>query len=139
MKKKQLITTVIAMLLTFQCAVPAFAAEPATTSKEQTSITTVIPQFSDVPEDSMWYDGIMTGVERGIVKGCGNGKFNPDREITSYELAVMLCRAFAEEFPTEAPIIYCVKHGWFSTPFAMNSPLIPYPGPPIPIPCGSPP
>ena len=118
--KKQLITTVVAMLLAFQCAVPAFATESATTSKEQTTITTVIPQFSDVPEDSIWYDGIMTGVERGIVKGCRNGKFNPDREITSYELAVMLCRAFAEEFPTEDPIIYCVKRGWFSTSFAID-------------------
>ena len=27
----------------------------------------------------------------------------------------------------------------FLTPFCANSPLIPYPGPPIPVPCGSPP
>lgn len=113
MNKKNVITAGLAMLLAFQCAAPAFAQEPIVSSNQVVSSTTAkVSPFRDVSPSHIWYDGIMTGVERGIVKGCTNGDFDPDRPVTVAELAIMFCRAFAKEIPEGVdPVTYCVQKG----------------------------
>ena len=117
MNKKNVITAGLAMLLAFQCAAPAFAQEPIVSSNQVVSSTAVKGSpFRDVSPSHIWYDGIMTGVERGIVKGCTNGDFNPDRPVTVTELAIMFCRAFAKEIPEGMdPVTYCVQKSWLTT------------------------
>ncbi|KGE19781.1 bifunctional 2',3'-cyclic-nucleotide 2'-phosphodiesterase/3'-nucleotidase [Paenibacillus wynnii] len=49
--------------------------------------------FSDV-KSGVWYtDAISIGVNAGLVKGSGNGKFEPGREITREEMAIMVANA----------------------------------------------
>ena len=56
------------------------AGEPATSG---------INPFTDVP--NTWYtEPIIWAYENGIVSGAGNGKFNPNGELTREQLAVMM-------------------------------------------------
>ncbi len=48
--------------------------------------------FTDVPTDFWAFKWIEEAYKRGIVKGIGNGKFAPDREVTRGEFTVMLVR-----------------------------------------------
>lgn len=48
--------------------------------------------FTDVDSDKWYAEGIAWAAEKGIVTGYGNGRFNPDDDITREQLAVMLWR-----------------------------------------------
>ncbi len=48
--------------------------------------------FTDVPPDFWAFRWIEEAYKRGIVKGVGNGKFAPNREVTRGEFTVMLVR-----------------------------------------------
>lgn len=52
-----------------------------------------IGKFNDVKQ-GVWYSGsIAAAVQAGIVKGSGSGKFEPGREITREEMAIMIVNA----------------------------------------------
>jgi len=51
------------------------------------------PTFLDVGEDHWALKYIEAAAERGIVKGIGEGKFAPERNITRAEMATMIARA----------------------------------------------
>jgi len=58
------------------------------------SPSTVLPGFSDVPDDA-WYAGFVARLaELGITVGYGDGTFHPNAPITRAEVAAMLVRAF---------------------------------------------
>ncbi|MCL6604010.1 MAG: bifunctional 2',3'-cyclic-nucleotide 2'-phosphodiesterase/3'-nucleotidase [Paenibacillus sp.] len=49
--------------------------------------------FGDVKQGVWYTDAISIAVNAGIVKGSGNGKFDPSREITREEMAIMVANA----------------------------------------------
>ncbi|MEK3713785.1 bifunctional 2',3'-cyclic-nucleotide 2'-phosphodiesterase/3'-nucleotidase [Paenibacillus sp. FSL R7-0333] len=49
--------------------------------------------FSDVKQGVWYSDTIAAAVNAGLVKGSGNGKFEPGREITREEMAIMIANA----------------------------------------------
>lgn len=51
-----------------------------------------VSYFIDVPQDSYYAEHVKWASEVGIVNGTGNYKFNPDRNITREEMAVMVNR-----------------------------------------------
>ncbi|AIQ51701.1 bifunctional 2',3'-cyclic-nucleotide 2'-phosphodiesterase/3'-nucleotidase [Paenibacillus sp. FSL R7-0331] len=51
--------------------------------------------FNDVKQGVWYTDSIAAAVSAGIVKGSGNGKFEPGREITREEMAIMIVNALA--------------------------------------------
>ncbi|MBR6290824.1 MAG: S-layer homology domain-containing protein [Clostridia bacterium] len=49
----------------------------------------IFDSFRDVPSNA-WYRGALKwACENGLIKGCGNGRFDPDRTITVYEYAII--------------------------------------------------
>lgn len=50
-------------------------------------------EFSDVASDDWAYPYICSAVSANVVTGDGNGRFNPDDEVTRQDLAVMIFRA----------------------------------------------
>ncbi|ETT44722.1 bifunctional 2',3'-cyclic nucleotide 2'-phosphodiesterase/3'-nucleotidase precursor protein [Paenibacillus sp. FSL R7-269] len=50
-------------------------------------------KFSDVKQGVWYSDTIAAAVNAGLVKGSGNGKFEPGREITREEMAIMIANA----------------------------------------------
>lgn len=74
--------------------------------------------FSDIGEDSPYFEGVECLKERGIVNGIGNGQFSPDTAVTVRQWAVMLCRAYdLEEHDTAlgfgtSCIQQCQENGW---------------------------
>ena len=110
MKKRYLRSAalcLVALMMTVQMGVPAFAAE----------IT-----FDDVPAESPWYESIHYIADQGITLGTGNNTFSPDTPITARQWAVMLCRAYGEEEAlanTELPfgeacLTEAYRNGWLS-------------------------
>lgn len=51
--------------------------------------------FTDVPADAWYAEAVNALAEGGLVQGTGDGKFNPDGEVTYGELATVLCRLYA--------------------------------------------
>ncbi|MEI3162417.1 MAG: S-layer homology domain-containing protein [Lachnospirales bacterium] len=52
--------------------------------------TKAVETFKDVPNDAWYSDSINWAVENEIAQGIGNGKFEPDKEITREEMALMI-------------------------------------------------
>lgn len=50
--------------------------------------------FGDVNRNAWYYDAVAAAVQAGIVKGTGDGKFEPGRAITREEMAIMAANAF---------------------------------------------
>ena len=48
--------------------------------------------FTDIPEDSYYYDAVIWAAENGIVNGIGEGLFAPNGNITREQMATMLWR-----------------------------------------------
>ena len=48
--------------------------------------------FMDVPAGEWFTDGVEWAASKGIVNGCGNGKFGPTDEVTREQLAAILYR-----------------------------------------------
>lgn len=90
----------VILLMTTLLSVPAFA----------------VSGFSDVPMDSVYYDGVMYLAEEGITVGTGGNRYSPEAPITVRQWAVMLCRAFEQEDAQtneEAPFgDLCVRQGY---------------------------
>lgn len=59
--------------------------------------------FTDVPADAWYAEAVNALAEGGLVQGVGDGKFDPNGEVTYGELATVLCRlyAFGEGKPTD--------------------------------------
>lgn len=57
---------------------------------------TTIPDFIDVPKNFWGYADIMEMVNLGYLKGIGNGKFNPNGQVTYAEFLTMLANMFYE-------------------------------------------
>ena len=51
-------------------------------------------QFSDVPTSAFYHSAVDWGVDRGIIAGCGNGKFCPNRALTRAQ-AITIMNALA--------------------------------------------
>lgn len=68
--------------------------------------------FIDVLEESKYYDAVEYLVDKGVVKGCGNGKFNPDSNITLNHFAIMLIRAFDDIKYEDRPLPICFNNRW---------------------------
>lgn len=74
------------------------------------------PSFSDVPEDSPWYDSVSYLADHGITYGTGNGCYAPDAPLTTRQWATMLCRTLGKEDAIHDPGGYlssaCVERGY---------------------------
>ncbi|MEK4234364.1 bifunctional 2',3'-cyclic-nucleotide 2'-phosphodiesterase/3'-nucleotidase [Paenibacillus sp. FSL H7-0714] len=53
--------------------------------------------FSDVKQGVWYTDSIALAVKAGLVKGSGNGKFEPGREVTREEMAIMIANALKDK------------------------------------------
>lgn len=103
----------ITVLLALTLSVPALAAA----------------DFSDVPTDSPWYEGVEYIAERGITVGTGENCYSPDEPLTCWQWAVMLCRAFEKTdalsgngIESEAACLAeAYRNGWLSVE-AMTNP-----------------
>lgn len=57
------------------------------------SAAATVSAFSDVAEDNQYAAAIADLVEKGIVNGVGDDKFNPDGSVERYQMALMMARA----------------------------------------------
>lgn len=57
------------------------------------SAAATVSAFSDVAEDNQYATAIADLVEKGIVNGVGDDKFNPDGAVERYQMALMMARA----------------------------------------------
>lgn len=55
-----------------------------------------VKTFKDVKENAWYSDSIAIAVNLGIVKGSGNGNFEPNREITREEMAIIVANALSK-------------------------------------------
>ncbi|HBS43708.1 MAG TPA: 2',3'-cyclic-nucleotide 2'-phosphodiesterase, partial [Paenibacillus sp.] len=53
--------------------------------------------FSDVKQGVWYTDSIAAAVKAGLVQGSGNGKFEPGREVTREEMAIMIANALKDK------------------------------------------
>lgn len=53
--------------------------------------------FSDVKQGAWYSDAIAAGVKAGLIKGSGSGKFEPGREVTREEMAIMIYAAIKDQ------------------------------------------
>ena len=53
--------------------------------------------FTDVPQDHWANPYVEAMTQKGVVTGVGNGRFNPDGNLSTAEFAVMLTQAFCPE------------------------------------------
>ena len=84
--------------------------------------------FSDVNEDSPWYDAVTYAAESGITNGTGKNLFSPDQNISVRQWAVMICRAYhkcPKEIPNAGFGVDCIDlafaEGWLNL-FALADP-----------------
>jgi 2',3'-cyclic-nucleotide 2'-phosphodiesterase/3'-nucleotidase/5'-nucleotidase len=57
----------------------------------------VTNSFSDVKQDAWYTDSIAAAVKAGLVQGSGNGKFEPSRQVTREEMAIMIANALKDK------------------------------------------
>lgn len=62
------------------------------------SITSNEEMFSDVPEGHWAYDSVAMLVKAGVSKGYGDGTFRGDKNITRYEVAMMIANISKQKF-----------------------------------------
>ena len=61
------------------------------------------PAFTDLPEDSLYYDAVLWAVGQDITKGTGDGTtFSPDAPCTRGQIVTFLYRAAYAPNPLEA-------------------------------------
>lgn len=67
--------------------------------------TTYTKHFSDVAEGRWSYEAIETMAEYGIIEGVGNGRYEPEREITQEEAILILDRILdTDKYSTELKV-----------------------------------
>ena len=75
--------------------------------------------FPDVPPDSWYCDAVSEMTELGLFTGCGDGTFQPLREITAAEFVSVTLRATGQEFVLKgdhwasAALYHAREAGWF--------------------------
>ncbi len=70
--------------------------------------------FPDVNETDWFYDDVYAAFDAGIVKGMDDGTFQPNRDVTRAEFAIMLCRALGIQDPAQSPLFTDVpEDAWF--------------------------
>lgn len=89
MKRKQIVSLFLAVVLLLALAAPVCAASPGLSNfKKQTEYT----GFSDVPSSAWYAESVKTVCEYGLMQGAGSGKFNPSGYITFAETRALMCR-----------------------------------------------
>lgn len=78
---------------------PTEPSEPTQPTETTTPSTT--PVFTDVPADAWYAEAVNALAKDGLVKGVGDGKFDPDGEVTYGELTAILARLYC---PADAPL-----------------------------------
>lgn len=61
--------------------------------------------FSDVKSGSWYYNSVLWGYNKGIIKGTDNGNFSPDGTVTKQQLAIFLHR-----FKTSSGVSFTIKY-----------------------------
>lgn len=84
--KRKILSLMLALVMCLTMALPCFAAETNTASK-----------FDDVPADAWYAEAVNALAEGGILAGKGNGKFDPNANITMAELSVIGARLQGRE------------------------------------------
>lgn len=59
----------------------------------QLDLTPSSTSFKDVKVDAWFSSYVAAAVKAGLVQGSGNGKFEPSREVTREEMAIMIANA----------------------------------------------
>ena len=54
-----------------------------------TAVAQTAQRFGDVPTDASYYDAVEWAAVNGMVTGCGDGNFCPDRTLTRAEYATL--------------------------------------------------
>lgn len=91
MKRKRIVSLFLAIVLALSMAIPISAASPGLSNfKKQTEYT----GFSDVPSSAWYAESVKTVCEYGLMKGTGNGKFNPNGYVTIAESVALMSRLY---------------------------------------------
>ena len=86
--KKAVVTLLLALIMVLSAVPTAFASNVA---------------FTDVPSGKWYSAAIYDMVERGVVNGIGNNKFDPEGQVSIAQYFTMLTRLFyADEVAAEA-------------------------------------
>ena len=89
MKRKRIVSLLLAVILALSMAIPISAASPGLSNfKKQTEYA----GFSDVPASAWYADGVKTVCEYGLMNGTGNGKFSPSGHVTMAESVALMSR-----------------------------------------------
>jgi len=104
MKKnlRGLISFFICIIMLFSTSVPAFATQNDSKSNSR--------YFKDVKEDYWAYKDIMWMLEKNIIEGEGDGKFNPNGTVTRAQFAKMMVNTLnLQRYSPETPSFLDVK------------------------------
>ena len=89
MKRKQIVSLFLAVVLLLSLVIPIQAASPGLSNfKKQTEYT----GFSDVPETAWYADTVKTVCEYGMMKGKDAGVFSPLGDVSIAEAVALACR-----------------------------------------------
>ena len=75
---------------------------------------TITVSFSDVPADAWYAKAVNTLASLGIIKGIGNGKFDPDREISRAEFVVIATRFAKTIDKASSPFVDVADDAWYA-------------------------
>lgn len=80
------------------------------------AVTFAAPTFSDVPMSHWAYQYVERAADEGWVAGIGNGKFNPNGDVTGAEWYTMVARAFyGDQIPDKADAGKWYSNKWYAT------------------------
>lgn len=73
--------------------------------KRVTSLTPIVPEkaYNDIPSSHMYHDAIKQLQQAGVIKADAKGNFNPTKDLTRGEMALILANAFNLEAMAEHP------------------------------------
>ena len=81
--------------------------------------------FVDVQADSPYFMAVEYLEDAGIVKGNGEGSFNPNSEITLNHFAIMLVRAYGYSKYEDRPLPVCLSNDWIDINTIQGDPNAP--------------
>lgn len=89
MKRKRIVSLLLAVILALSMAIPISAASPGLSNfKKQTEYV----GFSDVPASAWYAESVKTVCEYGLMNGTGSGKFSPGGYVTMAEAVALMSR-----------------------------------------------
>ena len=86
---KKMLAFILAIICLLSCAVPALAADKSGYQNFKKIAKYTDDVFSDVKETSWYHESVAAAYELGLMQGGGNGKFNPQGNITLAETLVL--------------------------------------------------